>query len=91
MNKLRELWCCNRNVMLGAGAVLLGGLILFPSTLTALLPLLLLAACPLSCVLMAVLMGKGMQQSMKPSQEEQSRNQKPQEAAPRLVEPEHRS
>ena len=60
MKKLNEMWCCNRNLILGVGAISLVILFLFPNPLTAALPVLLVLACPLSCVAAAVLMGKGM-------------------------------
>ncbi len=59
MELLRRI-CCDRRMLGIGGAAALAALVLFPNALAAAVPLLVLAACPLSCVVMAVLMGKGM-------------------------------
>lgn len=58
MNMLKM--CMNPKVLLGLGAVAVGILVFAPNLLLSALPILLLAACPLSMLLMPILMGKRM-------------------------------
>lgn len=60
MNMLKM--CMNPKVLISLGAVAVGILVFAPNLLATALPLLLLAACPLSMLLMPLLMGKQMQQ-----------------------------
>lgn len=51
--------CLNPKVLIGLGIVALGFLIFAPKLLLGVLPLLIIAACPLSMALMMGSMGKG--------------------------------
>lgn len=61
--------CLNKKVLLGLGAAALGVLLLAPQWLGATLPLLLLAACPLSMVFMMMAMPGGGQRTASTQQQ----------------------
>jgi hypothetical protein len=63
--------CLNKKVLLGLGAAAVGVLLLAPQWLGAALPLLLLAACPLSMVFMMTAMRGGGRRAV-PTQREGS-------------------
>ena len=59
--------CLNRNVLIGVAVVAGGVLLVAPASLGAVLPLLVLAICPLSMVLMMWGMNRGKSCETKPS------------------------
>lgn len=61
------LYCLDRRVLAVLGAIALGTAIVAPRALGAALPLLLLAACPLSMLVMAVAMGRAAAPAAPPS------------------------
>lgn len=60
-------YCLDRRVLAVLGVIALGTAILAPRALGAALPLLLLAACPVSMVVMAVAMGRPAKPNAPPS------------------------
>jgi hypothetical protein len=58
--------CFNRNVLIGLGVAALGVLVLAPDAFGAVLPLLVVLACPLSMVFMMRAMDRGAKQSSSP-------------------------
>ena len=71
MNILR--YCLDRRVLAVLGLIAIGTAIVAPRALGAALPLLLLAACPVSMVVMAVAMGRAATPAAPPSSVESMR------------------